>query len=47
MYTERNAIGDIELPAPKIKETGEHASDLLVRMAKENPVKLSSVRLVR
>ena len=32
-----NAIGDIELPAPKIKETGEHASDLLVRMAKENP----------
>src|SRR5271167_4547432 len=32
-----NAIGDIELPKPKIRPTGEHASDLIIRMAKENP----------
>jgi purine nucleosidase len=32
-----NAIGDIELPEPKIRPTDEHASDLIVRMAKENP----------
>jgi purine nucleosidase len=32
-----NAIGDIELPAPKIRPTDEHASDLIIRMAKENP----------
>jgi purine nucleosidase len=32
-----NAIGDIELPEPKIRPTGEHASDLIIRMAKENP----------
>ena len=32
-----NAIGDIELPEPKIKPTDEHASDLIIRMAKENP----------
>jgi len=33
----KNGIGDIELAAPKIKATGEHASDLIVRTAKENP----------
>ena len=32
-----NAIGEVELPKPKISETGEHASDLIIRMAKENP----------
>jgi purine nucleosidase len=32
-----NAIGDIELPQPKIRPTDEHASDLIIRMAKENP----------
>jgi purine nucleosidase len=33
----RNGIGDIELPAPKINVSGEHACDLIIRMAKENP----------
>jgi purine nucleosidase len=32
-----NAIGDIELPEPKIRATDEHASDLIIRRAKENP----------
>ena len=32
-----NGIGDIDLPSPKIGETGEHAADLIIRMAKENP----------
>jgi len=32
-----NAIGDIELPEPTIRPTSEHASDLIIRMAKENP----------
>jgi len=32
-----NAIGDVELPAPRIRETGEHAADLIIRMAKETP----------
>ena len=32
-----NAIGDIELPEPKIRATDEHASDLIIRMVKENP----------
>ena len=32
-----NGIGDIELPPPKIRETGEHAADLIIRLAKENP----------
>jgi purine nucleosidase len=32
-----NGIGDIELPPPKIRETGEHAADLIVRLAKESP----------
>jgi purine nucleosidase len=32
-----NAIGDIELPQPKIRAIDEHASDLIIRMAKENP----------
>jgi purine nucleosidase len=33
----KNAIGDVELQPPKIKATDEHASDLIIRMAKENP----------
>jgi purine nucleosidase len=33
----KNAIGDVELPTPKIKAAEEHASDLIVRLAKENP----------
>ena len=32
-----NGIGDVELAAPTIKETGEHAADLIIRLAKENP----------
>ena len=32
-----NALGDVELPAPRIQATGEHASDLMIRMIKENP----------
>jgi purine nucleosidase len=32
-----NGIGGVELPAPKIKATDEHACDLIIRMAKENP----------
>src|SRR4029077_3243793 len=32
-----NAIGDVELPEPAARATGEHASDLIIRMAKENP----------
>ena len=32
-----NAIGDIELPEPTIRPTDEHASDLIIRVAKENP----------
>jgi purine nucleosidase len=33
----KNGIGDIKLAAPKINATGEHACDLIIRMAKENP----------
>lgn len=33
----KNAIGDVELPTPKIQATEEHACDLIIRMAKENP----------
>jgi purine nucleosidase len=36
-----NAIGDVELPAPKIVATDEHASDLIIRMAKENPSEIT------
>ena len=32
-----NGIGDVELPQPKIRAIDEHASDLIIRMAKENP----------
>ena len=32
-----NGIGDIELPPSKMRETGEHAADLIIRLAKENP----------
>ena len=32
-----NAIGDVTLPEPKIRATDEHAGDLIIRMAKENP----------
>ncbi|HLX98597.1 MAG TPA: nucleoside hydrolase [Roseiarcus sp.] len=37
----KNGIGDIELAAPKIKATGEHASDLIIRTAKENPSEIT------
>jgi hypothetical protein len=37
-----NAIGDIELPEPKIRPTDEHASDLIIRMAKESPARSRS-----
>ena len=36
-----NAIGDIELPEPQIRATDEHASDLIIRMAKESPGELT------
>ena len=36
-FTGSNAIGDIELTEPKIRPTDEHASDLIIRMAKESP----------
>lgn len=32
-----NALGDVELPKPKIKATDEHAADLMIRVIKENP----------
>ena len=32
-----NAIGDVKLPEPKTRATDEHAGDLIIRMAKENP----------
>lgn len=32
-----NGIGDVALPAPKIRETGEHAVDCLIRTITENP----------
>src|SRR5271154_2505377 len=39
-----NAIGDIELPEPKIRPTDEHASDLIIRMAKESPGEITLCR---
>jgi purine nucleosidase len=30
-----NVIGDVELSKPKIRATDEHASDLVIRVAKE------------
>jgi purine nucleosidase len=30
-----NVIGDVELSKPKIRATDEHASDLIIRVAKE------------
>lgn len=33
----RNGLGDVALPAPKAKPVGEHASDLMIRLARENP----------
>ena len=32
-----NAIGNVTLPEPKIRAIDEHAGDLIIRMAKENP----------
>jgi purine nucleosidase len=32
-----NGLGDIVLPEPKIKAVAEHASDLMIRMARANP----------
>lgn len=32
-----NALGDVELPTPKIKAVDEHAIDLMIRVIKENP----------
>jgi purine nucleosidase len=33
----RNGLGDIVLPEPKGEAVAEHASDLMIRMARENP----------
>jgi purine nucleosidase len=33
----RNGLGEIELPEPKAKPAGEHAADLIIRMARQNP----------
>jgi inosine-uridine nucleoside N-ribohydrolase len=32
-----NGLGGVELPAPKARAIDEHASDLMIRMARENP----------
>ncbi|WP_158817771.1 nucleoside hydrolase [Methylocapsa sp. S129] len=32
-----NGLGDVILPAPKARPVAEHASDLIIRMARENP----------
>ena len=32
-----NGLGDVALPAPKGEAVSEHASDLMIRMARENP----------
>jgi len=32
-----NGIGDVDLPEPRATVTGEHASDTIIRLAKENP----------
>jgi purine nucleosidase len=37
----KNGIGGIELPPPKTRETGEHAADLIIRLAKENPEEIA------
>jgi purine nucleosidase len=36
-----NGIGDIELPHPETRTTEEHAGDLLIRIAKENPAEIT------
>jgi purine nucleosidase len=36
-----NAIGDVELPQAAARATGEHASDLIIRMAKESPCEIT------
>jgi purine nucleosidase len=33
----RNGLGDVVLPEPKGKAIAEHASDLMIRLARENP----------
>src|ERR1700751_3899917 len=33
----RNATGNMQLPEQKIRPTDEHASDLIIRVAKESP----------
>ncbi len=33
----RNGLGDVVLPEPKGKAVAEHASDLMIRLARENP----------
>jgi purine nucleosidase len=33
----RNGLGDVALPAPQAMPIGEHASDLMIRLARENP----------
>ncbi len=38
-----NGLGDIELPAPKIKASDEHAIDLMIRVIKENPGEITLV----
>ena len=36
-----NGIGDVDLPAPRAGVTGEHASDTIIRLAKEHPGELT------
>ena len=33
----RNGLGDVMLPEPKAKPIAEHASDLMIRLARDNP----------
>jgi purine nucleosidase len=32
-----NGLGDVVLPTPKVRPVAEHAADLIIRMARENP----------
>jgi purine nucleosidase len=37
----RNGLGEVALPAPTAKPVAEHAADLIIRMARENPGELT------
>jgi purine nucleosidase len=37
----RNGLGDVILPEPKTKAIDEHASDLMIRLARDNPAQIT------